>query len=107
MKYCTHCGAEVVDEAEICVHCGCKVEKSQKNSESNTLGTIAKVFMILGTIVMGCATFLIGLAWCIPMTISVCRKIDNHEPIGTGLKVCSLLFVNTIAGILLLCMNDN
>ena len=26
MKYCTHCGKELLDEAVICVHCGCSVK---------------------------------------------------------------------------------
>lgn len=26
MKYCTHCGKEILDEAVICVGCGCAVE---------------------------------------------------------------------------------
>ncbi len=29
MKYCTHCGKEIMDEAVICVGCGCSVD-SQK-----------------------------------------------------------------------------
>lgn len=27
MKYCVHCGKEIMDAAVICVHCGCAVEK--------------------------------------------------------------------------------
>lgn len=27
MKYCTHCGNELLDEAIICPKCGCKVEQ--------------------------------------------------------------------------------
>ena len=26
MKYCTHCGKELLDEAVICIHCGCAVD---------------------------------------------------------------------------------
>lgn len=106
MKYCTHCGAEIMDEAEVCVHCGCKVKNETKES-NNTLATVAKVFLILGTIAIGLSTFLIGLAWAIPMTVSIFKKLDNGEPVGVGLKVCSLLFVNTVAGILLLCMRND
>ena len=29
-----------------------------------------------------------------------------NQPVGTGLKVCALLFVNLIGGILLLCRSD-
>ena len=25
MKFCSHCGKEIMDEAVICVHCGCYV----------------------------------------------------------------------------------
>ncbi|MGN1040819.1 MAG: zinc-ribbon domain-containing protein [Candidatus Fimimonas sp.] len=107
MKYCTHCGAEVLDEAVVCVHCGCKIDDAKKSSDNSTMATLVKIFMILGTILMGLSTFFIGLAWCIPMTVSVCKKLENHEPIGTGLKVCSLLFVSMVAGILMLCMNED
>lgn len=106
MKYCSHCGAEIMDEAEICVHCGCRVA-NKSNSNYDTMSTVIKIFMILGTVVVGLCTFFIGLAWCIPMTMSVNKKLNNHEPVGVGMKVCTLLLVNTIAGILLFCLNDN
>lgn len=67
------------------------------------LATAAKVFMIIGTVVMGLTLWLIPLAWCIPMTVSYFKKIANGEPISTGFKVCTLLFVNVIGGILMLC----
>lgn len=107
MKYCTHCGAEVLDEAEICVKCGCRIESQKQNSNNDTLGSLTKVFMIIFTVLIGLATFGIGLAWAIPMTISVCRKIDNNEPISIAMKICTLLFVSIVPGILLLCMQDN
>ncbi len=33
MKFCTHCGAELLDEAVICPKCGCPVEGSKQSSE--------------------------------------------------------------------------
>ena len=39
MKYCSHCGKEINDEAVVCVHCGCAVSdpgihnKSQNNTD--------------------------------------------------------------------------
>lgn len=27
MKFCSHCGKEIEDEAVICVHCGCGVDR--------------------------------------------------------------------------------
>lgn len=114
MKFCTKCGAELVDEAIICVKCGCAVESTEiSQSESKApprksgLSTAAKVFMVLGTIIMAMWTFCIGLAWCLPLTIIYFKKVNNGEPIGVGFKICSLLFVSMIGGILMLCDNDN
>ena len=138
MKFCQHCGAEIHDEAVVCVHCGRSIESPKKSGSSNnanTLITIAKVFMIIscvaypaigllyglimlipaiatamteliivGVVILVC--FCIPLAWTLPLTLTVHNKSKNHEPIGIGLKICTLLFVNVIAGILLLCAND-
>ena len=69
------------------------------------LSIAAKVLMIISTVVYG--FYLIPLAWCLPMTISYSNKIKYGQPVSTGFKVCTLLFVNLIAGILMLCDNDN
>ena len=74
MKYCPHCGAELVDDAVVCVKCGRSVAP---------------------------------LAWCLPITISIFNRLRDKRPVGTGLKVCALLFVNLIGGICLLCMHDD
>ena len=105
MKYCTHCGNEVVDEAVICPSCGCKVDSTNvaKSDDRNVIALVAKIFMILGCIATG--WLLIPLIWTIPLTVHVFKKLEKNEPIGTGVKVCSLLFVNLIAGILLLCLD--
>lgn len=102
MKYCSHCGKELEDDAIICVNCGCKAPSSEEKKEkvSNGLRVAAKILMIISTV--ACGFFIIPLAWCIPMTISCSNKIKNNEPISLGFKICTLLFVNTIAGILLL-----
>ena len=104
MKFCTKCGKELVDDAVICIGCGCAVEANETSAPKTTgLKTAIKVFMVLGTVFMG--FYLIPLAWCIPMTISYFNKVNSGKPVSTAFKVCSLLFVNTIAGILMLCDN--
>lgn len=144
MKYCTHCGAEIHDEAVICIHCGCAVkpeqnvggiqQQTQDNGTSGLL-TAAKIIMIITTaavpaigglfgfyfLLLGSASQVTGLvifgiyfailciitlAWCVPMTKSLMRKIRTREPISTGFKVCTLIFVNVVAGILLLCHHE-
>ncbi len=106
MKFCTKCGKEMVDEAVICVNCGCQVEGVNRtaNGGNDGLAVAAKIFLIIGCIAQG--WMLLPLAWCLPITISACNKMKRGEPVGTGLKVCALLFVSLIGGILLLCRSD-
>lgn len=105
MKYCSKCGNEIVDEAVVCPNCGCSVEtNSAVIADSSTLKLVAKIFMIIGCLATAWA--LIPLCWTIPMTIHYFRATNEHRPIGTGFKVCSLLFVNLIAGIIMLLDNE-
>ena len=94
------------DDAVVCTSCGCPVKQvsSPVKSKDNTLAVVAKVFMIISCVALG--WMLIPLAWCIPMTVNYSNKIKNHEPISTGFKVCTLIFVSIVAGILMLIMDD-
>lgn len=111
-KFCVHCGAEVNPQAVICVHCGCSIPgtntvktTSNGNSESSDImKTLIKVFMIIGLVANAFA--LIPLIWCIPMYQKVNKYLKGEETLTTGFKVCVLLFVNLVAGILLL-VEDN
>ena len=103
-----------MDEAVICPKCGCLVgdiKALQKNATNTTtaqtsgLKTAAKILMIISCVIMG--FWIITLAWTLPMTINYCNKVKNGQPISVGFKICILLFINTIAGILLLCDNEN
>lgn len=117
MKYCSNCDAQLKDDTKICTWCGCTVdeegrmtERSKDNSgkkiiiqypKENEITVWAKVFMVLGTIVN--AFVIIPLLWCLPMTIYFFVKVKNREVLGVGFKICSLIFVSPIAGILMLC----
>ena len=109
MKYCSKCGNQLMDEAVICPKCGCATgyqsfltDNIQKSYSG--LKTAAKILMIIGTVIMG--LYIIPLAWCLPMTISYCNKIKRGEKVSTGFKICSLLFVSLVGGILMLCDQD-
>ena len=107
--FCSHCGSEIHDEAVICVKCGCEVSKAKPiaitpTETDSTMSIVVKVFMILGCISQG--WLIIPLAWCIPLTVKVFNSLKSGTPITTGTKVCSLIFVNLIAGICLFCMED-
>lgn len=59
--------------------------------------TVAKIFIIIGMIA-GCWTVLPLIFGIIAL-----NKLKNNT-MTTGMKVCVLIFVNVVAGILLLCM---
>lgn len=134
--YCKNCGSELTDGAEYCSNCGTKVtETYQSSTISNTTTTDlnkktglhigAFVFMVISIFsVCGSAltiwasniylentgymmfSTLISLAWIIPMTIKVYRAKSTTE-LTMGFKICTLLFVNVIAGILLICDSNS
>lgn len=60
----------------------------------------------VGMIVMAICS-LIALAWVIPLTVYVFRRTKARAPVSTAAKVCILIFVNVISGILLLCMKES
>ena len=99
MKYCTKCGKELVDEAIVCVGCGCAVEPVEvvpveqpaPAKQQNVLVTVAKVFMVIGTVANAFYAFLIPLIWCLPMTVVYFNKTKNNQPIGLGFKICCLI----------------
>lgn len=108
--YCSKCGNEISDEAVVCPKCGCLVEGKKapalRNSgKISSTKRVAKAFMLLGVIVTAFCC-LIPLLWTVPMYNSYCRKIETGEKVDTGFKFCCLLFVNTIAGIIMLCDQD-
>ena len=114
--FCSKCGAEVKDEAVICPSCGCIINEEllygamnkssiRDNSKTNNDFTIAvKILMIIACI--GSGFWLIPLAWTVPMTCVYFNKVKNNQPISVGFKVCTLLFVSMIAGILMFCDNQ-
>ena len=102
-KYCIKCGAPLPHGAPICLKCGCEADTKAKGP--STLSTVAKAFMIVGCVVAGLEA-LLPLCWAIPMTLHYHRCLEEGKPVSTAFKVCSLLFVNTVAGILMLCDNN-
>ncbi len=64
MKYCTHCGKELIDEADYCTNCGCKATNLQSEQQplpndkpikGSGLGFVLSFFLgILGLILAIC-----------------------------------------------------
>ncbi len=115
--FCKFCGKKIGIGTPYCPYCGSRIDMPappqqpayqapapqyvQPKTEPTTLATVAFVFMIISTVLSG--LLLIPLAWMLPMTLIFKKKIDAGLPVGVGFKVCTLLFVSTIAGILMLC----
>lgn len=128
MKHCAHCGNELEYSANICPKCGC-LTSLRKN---NALGLAAKIILMVeisgfcieagiyfflllfsrgNEMILYCfihlATALLPLAWLIPMTKTLDRKLNSNIPISTTFKVCTLIFCGVIPGILLLCRRED
>ena len=107
MKYCPHCGAELVENARFCPSCGCPVNTGNlpaNRAEEPVIRTVAKVFMIINTILCGIA--IIPLCWMVPMTVHYFNITKRGEKASAGFAVCTLLFCSLIAGILMLVDDD-
>lgn len=108
---------------------------STNNKKTNSgLQTAAKIFLILACIGSGISTFSMFIS-CVSMNalapeltgvygifavicigifiLDICmtthytKAINEGIPVGTAFKVCTLLFVNLIAGILMLCDKES
>ncbi len=106
MKYCSHCGTELADEAVFCPKCGCQIGNISNSSSSTAISDTSgldiaiEIFMVIGCVALSWT--LISLCWTIPMTVHVFKCIKNKTSIGVGFKICTLLFCSLIGGILLL-----
>lgn len=50
MKYCSHCGKEIMDETVVCPHCGCQVELLVTDVPNKGLNIIAFLLPVIGAI---------------------------------------------------------
>lgn len=107
MKYCPHCGTQINDDARFCPRCGCPVNTGNlpaNRAEEPAIRTVAKVFMLISTIVFGFA--IIPLCWMVPMTVYYFKIVDRGEKASAAFAVCTLLFCSFVAGILMLVDDD-
>ena len=112
MKYCVKCGKQLNDDDVFCSNCGAQ-QSSLKNTEeaiygkdaNRVLRTVAFVFMVISTVI--CGFLLFPLCWMLPMTIHYYHAMEDNRQVSTSFKVCSLLFVSLIGGIIMLCDDLN
>ncbi|MBR7122810.1 MAG: zinc ribbon domain-containing protein [Oscillospiraceae bacterium] len=51
MKFCQHCGKEIVDEAVICPGCGCSVQTTNNNQVAEVDESVSAGLVILAILI--------------------------------------------------------
>lgn len=75
---------------------------------TDTDRTLRLVAFILNIITaVACCWAIIPLAWMIPMTVRSYGIYKGTKPNTVAMGVCTLIFVNIVSGVLLLCSNKD
>ena len=97
MKYCSHCGAELLDEAVLCTKCGCWTNDRGKVAEvSNprpSLNKLALAGFILSLVSAFISLFFMGI------------ETDSSVLLFTGVPVAISGFICSIVGLVRLKKN--
>lgn len=125
MKYCQQCGNACADGAEVCPCCGVTLPSADNNSKASDLKNVNVSFTVSETqakvlsdtdktlrliaFIFNCMSLagfcwlLIPLAWMIPMTVVSWGIYKGTRKNTVAFGVCTLIFLNLVGGILLLC----
>ena len=100
MKYCSHCGSQVADEAVLCLHCGCSIASSSSiqitQSTSNVQYTDEESSLAIWAKICGIVSFFFGwFALGITAIVLACVSKDD-----TGGVMCSSAKVGYVSGII-------
>ena len=96
MKYCSNCGAEVNENAAVCVKCGYALKPNDMPSEQQTRAQSSKASMVLGiiAIIFGAIAFLLVIAVQSYLTSSyegrIQRLASDFESTRLGLMILFL-----------------
>lgn len=102
MKYCSNCGAEVNENAAVCVKCGFALKPNEVSYTSNAQQQSSNASMILGilAVIFGAIAFILTIAVQSYLTTTyqgrIQRLANDFESTRLGLMI---LFV-TVPGIL-------
>ena len=97
MKFCSHCGKEVADEAVICLNCGCKIQNSGNINTNNTVVIEEETEPQLATWSKICGIISFFIGWfALGITAIVLASMSKEE---TGGVMCSSAKVGYVCGI--------
>ena len=92
MKYCTHCGKEINDEAVICTGCGCEIESKITKNHKNIFKRFASW---INKSKKNLTIFLITIIITLSISISVPIIINNNKLSGDDLLAYNLIVENS------------
>ena len=95
MKYCSKCGKELVDEAVICVGCGCMVGEMPKSRRSNNDDEIS-----IGLCVLAFFFPLFGIIYWPVKHEQSPRRARACGIVGIASAVLGMLFWNSMMSIM-------
>lgn len=106
MKYCSHCGNELLDDAVMCMNCGCRSRVirsalatasniTQSNLTSNAFYPKDKSRLAIWSEITGITSFFIGW-FALGITAVILAYLSKKE---TGGKLCSSAKVGFVCGI--------
>ena len=97
--FCSHCGANVNDDAAFCPKCGAPLKSQEvhyvnhsqqpqpqpKPQQESGLTTAAKVFMVIACVTTGLSIIgIFCLIWMVPLTVVYFGKVKRGEKISIG-----------------------
>ncbi|MBR5569765.1 MAG: zinc ribbon domain-containing protein [Oscillospiraceae bacterium] len=94
MKFCTHCGKQIHDQAVFCIYCGCPVASAippHHKTDPKSIKQAADTSMILGIIGI-IAAWIFALAGHITSIIGIVYGLKEQRETGhsNGL-ICSII----------------
>lgn len=127
-RFCYHCGVKIETDTAVCLKCGAALKiPVVKNKDARTLQAAALVIMEID-LALWVLGYIFAIAYVlfnkisdmtlylllpiIPIVIKAIAtryyfaKAKYREPVNAVFKICVFIFINSIAGILMLC-DDN
>ena len=122
--FCTNCGTKINDKVQVYLENDQVTEKKKETNNPLTglkLASLILMFVGVGATSLSFLSIAIipyvgwlfalvlapaPIAYGLPMAFSYLKKVKNGEPVSVGFKVCTLIFLSMIAGILMLVDKD-
>ncbi len=103
MKYCSHCGKEVLDDAIICPGCGCSVQYGNNNVQQSKVQPVADTHsgLSIGGFILAFFEPLIGLILSI-IAHSEAKRLGSDK--SRSLSTAGIIISAVYLGILAVCV---